>query len=317
MAFVRFTPRQLEAFVAVAQWRNFSVAGAKLGLSPSAVSQLVAELEDAVGFRVFDRSTRKVELSSAGREFLAPAHSVMRQIERTDGAAADIRQRAAGIVRIAAPQIVAAAMLPPLMESFGRTRPKVVVRIHDCSVDGLVDAVADAQADLAVGPDRAVGDDVRREALFASPWVLWCARSHPLAGRGRVRWAELSRHALVAAGRDHEGSVALMNAAVPAEQQVRAIEIVGQVSTALGLAARGLAATLAPAYVGALAQPLGLTMRRVGDADLMREVCLYRPLRRALPPAAEAFAEHLGAGLVDWARRQRWGRSVTAPAAPR
>ena len=68
MALTRFTLRQFEAFASVADMRSFAGASEQMGLSASAVSQLVAELESTLGFRVFDRSTRRVELSSAGRE---------------------------------------------------------------------------------------------------------------------------------------------------------------------------------------------------------------------------------------------------------
>src|SRR2546427_480360 len=108
MAFARFTPRQLDAFVAVSDLRSFSAAGQRLGLTPSAVSQLVvAELEAAVGFRLFERTTRAVALSPAGREFLGSAEQVLRHIGLAESAAADVRNRAAGIVRIAAPLVIA------------------------------------------------------------------------------------------------------------------------------------------------------------------------------------------------------------------
>src|SRR5436190_18844679 len=112
MALPRFSPRQLEAFVSVAELRSFSAAGQRLALTPSAVSQLIAELEAAVGFRLFDRSTRKVAVSSAGREFLGSAQSVLKHIGLAESAAEDVRNRSAGIVRVAAPMVIASALLP-------------------------------------------------------------------------------------------------------------------------------------------------------------------------------------------------------------
>lgn len=304
MALTRFTPRQLEAFVAVAELRSFSAAGERLALTPSAVSQLVAELEAAVGFRLFDRSTRKVAPSSAGREFLGPAESALKHLRLAESAAADVRLRAAGIVRVAAPQVIASVILPAAIKAYALERPKVSVRIRDASVEGLVDAVASGDADLAIGPDRASGDDVTRSTLFDSPWVLWCSPQHRLAARRSIRWRDLRAEPLVAAGRDHERSVAQMRASVPEGERITPIDVVDNITTALGIAAQGLAATLAPAYVGALAEPLGLTMRRVLDPEVMRQVCLYQPTRRATSPAAEGFAEHVSDWLRTWQRRQ-------------
>jgi DNA-binding transcriptional LysR family regulator len=275
MSLPHFTPRQLEAFVTVAELRSFAATAERLALTPSAVSQLVSELEDALGFKLFERSTRRVDITSAGREFLASAESVLKHLRIAQSAASDVRNRAAGIVRIAAPLVVASVILPKAIKAYTQTRPKVHIRIRDVPVEKLVDAVASGDADLALGPDRACGNDIVRTQLFESPWVL------------------LHAYPRVAAGRDHERSVAQMHAGLPSEQRVTPVEIVDNISTAMGLAAADVAATLAPDYVGALAKPLGLVRRRILSPEVMRYVCLYSPARRATSPAAEGFADHL------------------------
>jgi DNA-binding transcriptional LysR family regulator len=301
MPLTRFTLRQLEAFAAVAELRNFTAAAERLGLTAQAVSQLVAELEATIGFRVFDRTTRRVALSSAGRDFLPSALSVLRHLQAADSAADDLRRRAAGLVRVGAPLVLAGAALPAAIRAHGTAQPRVVVRIRDLAVDKLADAVAEGDVDLAVGPDRPTGTDVAAQPLFDSPWVLWCAPTHPLAKARRLRWADLREQPLVAAGRDHERSVAQMRLSAPADARVTPVDVVDNISTALGLAAEGLAATLAPAYVGVLAQNFGLVMRRVVEPETVRQVCLYRPLVRAMSPAAQSFAEHLAQWLPRWA----------------
>ncbi len=310
MPLIRCTLRQVEAFVTVAELLNFSASAERMGLTAQAVSQLVAEFEALLGFRLFDRTTRRVALSSAGREYLASAQSVLHHVRFAEGVADDVRNRAAGLVRVGAPLVLASMALPAAARDFSVGRPKVVVRIRDLPVDQLVDAVANGDVDLAVGPDRPVSAGVLSSALFDSPWVLWCAASHPLAGRGAVRWDALRDHALVAAGRDHESSVARMNHKAPEGSRVKPVHVVDNISTAMGIAAQGLAATLAPAYVQVLARHFGLTMRRVTGAEVIRKVCQYQPRSRAMSPATEALALHLSGWLPDWARRQR-GTSAT------
>ncbi|KQP04427.1 LysR family transcriptional regulator [Pseudorhodoferax sp. Leaf265] len=303
MPLTRFTLRQIEALTAVAQTRNFGEAAEQLGMTTQAVSQLIAELESVLGFKVFDRTTRRVDLSSAGRDFLGSAETMLRHVHAAERAAADVRNRAAGVVRVGAPLVLASSAVPAAIQAYQATHPKVVVRVHDLAVDALVDAVAAGDVDLAVGPDRAVPAEVARHVLFDSLWVLWCARNHPLARRARLRWADLHGVALVAAGRDHERSVARMHASAPEGERVVPVEVVDNVSTALGMAVHGLAATLAPAYVGVVAEPFGLVMRRVVDPETVRKVCLYRPVARAVSPATEGFAEHLAAWLPAWSRK--------------
>jgi len=303
MALTRYTLRQLEAFVAVAEQHSFSGAAQSLGLSAQAVSQLVAELETVLDFRLFDRTTRRVSLSSAGQDFLGPAETVLRHVQAVDRAASDVRNRAAGIVRVGAPLVLAGTAVPAAIRAYQALRPRVVVRVKDLPVDQLVDAVQVGDVDLAVGPDRPTGEGVRCDVMFDSRWVLWCAPAHPLARRRRLRWADLRGHALVAAGRDHERSVSQMHVNAPEGERIEPVDVVDNISTALGIAAQGLAATLAPAYVGVIAKPLGLEMRRVIEPEIVRKVCLYQPTARKLSPAAEGFAQHLAQWLRNWPKQ--------------
>lgn len=298
MATARYTLRQLDAFATVADTLSFSAASDRLALTPSAVSQLIHELETSIAFKLFERSTRRVALTAAGREFLSSVAVVLKNLRSAELAAADLRNRAAGLVRVAAPMVIASSLLPDVVRQYGALRPKVVVRIRDAAVEHLVDMVADGEVDFAVGPDRPAGDGVERLSLFESPWVLWCAPDHPLAAKKRVRWVDLREHALVTAGRDHERSVAQMRLGLPESERIIPIDVVDNISTSLGIAAAGLAATLSPAYVGVWAeQRWGLVMRRVVDPEVMRHVCLYKPTQRTISPAAQGFSEAVYAAL--------------------
>ncbi|MGN6651991.1 LysR family transcriptional regulator [Trinickia sp.] len=117
MPLARLSLRQLEAFVTVADHHSFSAAGDRLGLTAQAVSQLVAELETTLGFRLFDRTTRRVSLSAAGRDYLPSAQTVLRHAQAAEKAADDVRNRAAGLVRIGAPLVLASTALPEAMPS--------------------------------------------------------------------------------------------------------------------------------------------------------------------------------------------------------
>ncbi|MBV6306553.1 LysR family transcriptional regulator [Candidimonas humi] len=303
MSLTRFTLRQIEAFACVAELHSFGGAAQRLALTPQAVSQLVAELENVLGFRLFDRSTRRVLLSSAGRDFLPSAETLLRHVHGAESAADDVRNQAAGVVRVGASMVLASAALPAAIRAYQAERPKVVIRIRDLPVETLVDAVANGDVDLAVGPDRAVTDGVHREALFDSLWVCWCARTHPLARKRMLLWQDLRNLPLVAAGRDHEHSVAQMRVGTPEHERVTPIDIVDNISTALGIAAQGLAATLAPAYVGVMARAYGLVIKRVHDPEVLRRVCLYRSKARALSPATNGFADFLAPWISAWSSK--------------
>lgn len=293
MSLPRFTPRQLSAFVTVADIKSFAKAGERLNLSASAVSQLVGELESSIGFRLFDRTTRSVALSPAGREFHGSARCVLAHMELAQAAADDIRNRAAGIVRVAAPLILASTILPAAVKAYAGSQPKVLMRIRDTSVENLVESVSRAAVDLAVGPDQSVSDDVARLDLFKSAWVLWFSAGHPLAERKEISWAELRHYPLVVAGRDYERTISLTHGEYHANDRITPVEIVENITTAFGMAAEGLGLVIAPAYVGLLGRRFGLVMRPIVQPEVMRQVCLYHSSTRDASPAAEGFREHL------------------------
>src|SRR3954454_12659545 len=100
------TLRQLRAFVAVAESGSFTAAAGQLSLTQSALSVLVRELEADVGVRLFDRHTRGVLLSEAGREFQPRVRSVLAELHDAVTGLAELGARKKGIVRLAAPQLI-------------------------------------------------------------------------------------------------------------------------------------------------------------------------------------------------------------------
>lgn len=307
MSLTRITIRQYEAFLAIADLRSIAASAQRLGLTSSAVSQLLAQLEAELGFRLFDRTTRTVNLSAAGQDFLSSAESVLRHVRAAEQSMDDIRNRAAGIVRVGAPLVLASTALPAAIAEYALAKPKVVVRICDTTVEQLVDRVASGDVDIAIGPDRPGGNRVRSDAAFLSPWVMWCAPSHPLNKLPRVSWQNLRNVPIVATGRDHEWGVVQMFADLPADARIIPVDVVNNVTTAFGLAAQGRVVTLAPAYVAPLAKTFGLVMRRIVDPETIREVCIYRPVERALSPSAEGFSEFMLQWLKRWDRETQLG----------
>jgi len=298
MSASRFTPRQIDVFIAAAQLSSFTQAAARLNLTPSAVSNLISELERGLGFTVFERTTRKVVLTRDGREFLPSAIAVQRQLRIAGQAADDVRNRSVEVVNVAAPISVAAVILPPIIAGYRQAHPRANIRILDTGVEWLADRVATGEADIALGPDRVVGQDVEREALFPSPWVLWCAPDHRLAQRQSVRWSDLNGEAFYAAGRDHEHSVYPRLLDNPDAATVTPVQVVDNVTTAFGIASAGLGITCTPAYVRGLAEAFNLVMRPLVEPEIVRYMSLYTSNRRDPSQACASFIQTIRETLI-------------------
>ena len=289
----RFTIRQLDAFVAAAELSNFSLAARRLHLTPSAVSNLISELEAVLGFAVFERTTRRIALTSDGRQFLPSAIGVQRQLTLAAMAAADMRARSAEVIRVAAPLSLAAIFLPGVVAAHTADNPRATVRILDTGVEWLADRITTGAADLAIGPDRLVSTEVRRQDLCETRWVAWCAPGHQFAERETLRWEDLSHTPLYAAGRDHEHSVVPRLLDHPGAARIQPTQVVENITTALGMAQAGLGVTCSPSYVRPLADLFGLRMCRLIEPEVVRHLCIYISAERPLSDAAGALRERI------------------------
>src|SRR3982751_4374276 len=129
-----FTVRQgaldgVEAFLGVAQHRSFRKAAAELGVTPSAISQAVRALEARVGAALFIRTTRSVGLTEAGERFLARARPAFEELIAASGAARELGQRPAGLLRLTVPRSVVPILLEPLVASFCQAFPQIGVEL--------------------------------------------------------------------------------------------------------------------------------------------------------------------------------------------
>jgi DNA-binding transcriptional LysR family regulator len=140
-----FTVRQgaldgVEAFLSVAQHRNFRRASAELAVTPSAISQAVRALEARIGAALFIRTTRSVGLTEAGERFLLRAKPAFEELIAASAVARDLGQRPTGLLRLTVPRAVVPILLQPLIATFCQAYPDVQVEIT--ASEELVDIAA-------------------------------------------------------------------------------------------------------------------------------------------------------------------------------
>ncbi|WP_026868685.1 LysR substrate-binding domain-containing protein [Inquilinus limosus] len=161
----------LRTLVAIAEGGSFSLAASRVGRTQSAVSMQVRRLEEAVGKRLFDRSSRQVRLTPAGESLLGHARRMLRLEEEAWAALVEPDLR--GRVQFGIPDDYAYSLLPPVLSRFAASHPQVEVELICEQTTFLDGRLANGEIDLAVitrGPGRD-GELLRREPLvwFGSP----------------------------------------------------------------------------------------------------------------------------------------------------
>src|SRR6266550_1994876 len=186
---MNITSRQLKAFLLTAQHQSFSRAAEQLFITQSGMSVLVRELEAQLGFRLFDRTTRRVTLTEFGVKFLPIAD---RSVLELEAAAANIGRSATEADRhlsIGATPLVAAGLLPPAIAAYAKRKPELVCNYLETQI-----AMVESGAGLAVMPTLALPACLKRRVTLhalVDPvasgtlyWIVNRARKLPAAADG-------------------------------------------------------------------------------------------------------------------------------------
>ena len=137
----------MHVFVTVADLRGFAPAARKLRLSPSAVTRLIAALEEHLGARLLQRTTRQVRLTDVGTRYLERARRILADVEEADGSARAERNRPGGRLVVSAPVGFGRLHVGPVMTDYLKRYPEVTCELR--LSDNLVNLVEDA-VDAAV-----------------------------------------------------------------------------------------------------------------------------------------------------------------------
>jgi LysR family carnitine catabolism transcriptional activator len=277
--------RELNAFLVLAEQRNFTRAAALCHLSQPAFSALVKALEDTVGARLFDRTTRSVELTAEGRVLVDPARRLLRD---ADGALADVRDHAArrrGRVAIALLPSLAAGWLPPLLAKFHRQHPGIELDVADVLSDACIERVRAGSADFALASTRTATPELHTEEFCRDQFHLVCPRDHVLARRrGRLGLQDLAPHPIVHLARSSSVRQYVEAALYP--MQLHTMMELDQLSTVAGMVRAGLGITIVPSLTLFHFADPQLATRPLHAPALVRRVYLVRRADRPLSTAA-------------------------------
>ena len=290
---MNLTLRQLRAFAAVSEKGSFTEAARQLHLTQSALSVLVRELESELGVRVFDRHTRRVVLSEAGRDLHPHVLRVLDGLADAEASVNGLRDKKRGHVRVAAPQLMACTLMPQVMAAFCAQYPDIQITLIDTLPEQLLGLVQTGQVALAVGPDAGPAPDLERQTVLRDIQRLVCRPDHPLARRRKVRWEELQPHAFLAPTRDFMKRLMPQLLTLPRPVTLAPAHELSYITTALGMVAAGLGITACPSYAAPLIAAYGLKSVPLVEPQFHREVCVYQRAGTSLAPAAQAFMDCL------------------------
>jgi DNA-binding transcriptional LysR family regulator len=186
------TLEQLRIFVAVAECQHMTQAAAALNLTQPAVSAAVNALETRYGVQLFDRIGRRIELTSAGRDFLTEARALLARAASAQRTLSDLAGVKRGAIVLFASQTIANYWLPKIMARFHTLYPDVALRLTVGNTEQVAAAAREGRADLGFVEGAVSDADLWTRKLPGDRLVIVAPRDHPLVARPNVRAADIA-----------------------------------------------------------------------------------------------------------------------------
>jgi DNA-binding transcriptional LysR family regulator len=291
------TLRQLRAFLAVYQLRQLSAAAQKLFVTQSAVSMLIRQLEEGLGARLFDRTTRSLKPTAAAEEMLSTVERVLRDV---DSLSADFRELSTlerGRVTLAITPTLAALLLPDAIRVFSEQYPKVRVLVNDCAPDQFISRILGEHVDFGIGTPERPGPEVETQRIMRDHLALVCRADHPLARLRVVRWSDLGRHPVITVRPGYGVRPLIDGTAAAAGVVLDVVNEVSFLSTALWMTASGMGASIMPSAFARAAGNPSLVIKVLSGPRVARDVSVVTKRGHSLSAAARSFIEVLKQSL--------------------
>lgn len=283
---MRLSTVQIDAFLTLAEVLQFSGAAERCHVSTSALSQIIGRLEDEVGAKLFDRSTRQVALTPEGEAFLVGARRIAHEIESVTNELRDRVAGRSGHVSIAATPTPCIAWLPKVMSQFRSDYPQISLKLRDATSDRCLSMLMEGYADFGVMATAGEQLEFESTPLFDETFYCLCLKSDPLAQFKSLALNQLS-------GRDYIEVRGMGDVWEARRLDLMAVGVrdsgleVANIGTLVGLIAAGFGIGLVPRMALPLCQRAELVARPIRSRGFVRTFYLVKRRRKSFSLAAE------------------------------
>jgi DNA-binding transcriptional LysR family regulator len=194
---VRYDLKHLSTFVAVAEELNFHRAAERLTMAQPAVSRVVLELEDRLGVKLLERTTRKVRLTESGRYLLEEAQEILSRIDIAENTVRLLASGTKAILRIGYTTITGHSLVPDITREFRKSNPDVRLELTYLHSPAQRDKILQDEIDLGFIEGSFQSSEIETRPVARHRLVALLPPSHPLAARTALTIEDLAREQLV------------------------------------------------------------------------------------------------------------------------
>jgi len=291
-----------QAFVVIAEVGGFGKAAEHLHLTQTALTRRIQKLESYLGVRLLDRTTRSVQLTQVGREFLPQAARMVTDMTLAVGRLKDMSRLGKGNITMASIPTMAHHALPAVIERYAQRYPGNRIRIIESRAFEVTRSVLNDQAEFGITLQLERHAELAEEPVLQEPFMYFCREGHALGERASITWKDLKQEELIMVS-GLSGNRALLDHQLARQRlNLTGAYEVEHISTAIGLVAAGVGTAILPAST--VQEGTYPRVRRVALVVpvVKRTVTLIRRKGVTLSPASEIFYRMLAAQLEAAAR---------------
>jgi len=283
------TLRQIEAFVLVYRAGSITRAANELGLTQSAVSILVRQLEALFGVRLFDRTTRAVHPTPAATQAFLAAERILSETTGLARRMRNIAESREGRVVLVASAGAASAVMPRILAEFRTTHPGIEVEMHDVAVDQLLPSLLGSDAEFGIGSIEGATADIVIEPLLRGQLCAIGRKSDRFAAKRQLTWDEVAEYPTIMMRRNTLIRHQIDEALARQGRSLSPTHEVSLINTALSMTAEGLGLSILPSHMLPAQQFPKLVARPLTRPSISRQMSLIRRADRSLSPPADRF----------------------------
>ncbi|HEV2805933.1 MAG TPA: LysR family transcriptional regulator [Chthoniobacterales bacterium] len=287
---------QLRYFVAVAEERSFSRAAAREHVAQPSLSQQIQKLEAEMDQRLFDRLSRTVVVTEAGKCLLEYARKILVEIAEARRCLDDLKQEVAGRLSIGAILTMAPYVLPKLIGKFQAHYPKVEVEVLEDTTESLALRLEDGTLDIAIMSTCQQSPALEPRRLGDEPLLVLLPKRHRLAKKKNIEWSDLEPEKFLLLHEVHCLSAQVCELLAAHDLRPELALRGAQLATIAGMVATGLGVSFVPQMMVEHHLPAGCVALPLTPPAPVRELNLLRnPLRLQTRAATAFYKEAAGA----------------------
>lgn len=285
--------RHVRVLYSISQHGTFSAAAESLGIVPSALSEVVRQIEAQIGAPLFDRSTRPPSMTPLARDFLRDTEPLLLGMDR---AISRLRQGAGlemGSLAIGASPSAISELIAPVLGRFLDDHRGIDCVLHDDIAEELALMVSDGRLDLAIAGRAQHSSDLCQTEVMHDLVGLACHADHPLAAQDALYLADIPTEQLIGLDKNTGTYQLLMQSGLLPEDFHRPRLCAHSTISQLCMIRAKMGVALMPQNAVLLFRDPEMTFRQIKDLPLQRTLYLLLPARRAQSHVAQSFVARL------------------------